>query len=286
MAIELPSPVAFVLGGGGSLGAIQVGMLAALADAGVRPDLVIGTSVGSLNGAMVAHDPDGAVDRLLALWPRVTKETIFPGRPWTQLRTVRDAKTYLYSNDAFIDFLRAELPVSTIEELRLPYGAVACDVETGEPVVLRSGLLTTALLASAAIPGVFPSVWHNGRILYDGGLVANVPVREALDMGAASMVVLDCLFPGHSPTPPDTMGEVIALATMIASRRQAVSDLGYVTDRLPVVYLPGPDLRRLSPLDFTHTATLLEGARAASTAFLRDLVVDGPGLYGSVYAPR
>jgi NTE family protein len=287
-SLALPRPVGFVLGGGGSLGAAQVGMLRALGDAGIVPDVVVGTSVGSLNGAIVAADPERAADVLRNLWARTTREKIFPGRGWLQIRTLRDAKTFLYSNDGLIDFLREELPVDTFAELRLPFGAVATDAETAEPVVITSGLLSSALLASTAIPAVFPPVWRNGRTLYDGGLVANVPMRQAIELGARSLVVLDCTYPGQSPKLPDTMFEVITLMSVIIGRRQAVLELPAIAKEVPVLYLPGADIQSVNPLDFRQTPVLMEGARRATAAFLESLAAvglqDGPGLYGSVYA--
>jgi NTE family protein len=286
-SLALPHPVGFVLGGGGSLGAGQAGMLSALRDAGIDPDVVVGTSVGSLNGAIVAADPARAADVLGDLWSRTTREMIFPGRGWRQIKTLRDAKTFLYSNDGLLDFLRRELPVDTFAELQLPFGAVATDAETAEPVVITSGLLASALLASTAIPAVFPPVWRNGRTLYDGGLVANVPMRQALDLGARSLVVLDCTYPGQSPKLPDTMFEVIALTTVIIGRRQAVLELPAIAREVPVLYLPGADIQSVNPLDFRQTRVLMDGARRATSSFLESLEAvgldDSPGLYGSVY---
>jgi NTE family protein len=285
VANELPRPVGFVLGGGGSLGAAQVGMLQALHDTGITADLVVGTSVGALNGCMVAAHPDDAGARLDALWTRAVEARIFPGRGIRQLRTLRTAKTFLYSNDNLIDFLHRELPVDRFDELVLPFGAVATDAETGDPVVQTSGLLAPALVASTAIPAIFPAVWHNGRTLYDGGLVANVPMRQAIGLGAKSLVVLDCTYPGRSPKLPDTMVEVLALASVIMSRRQAATELPLIVHEVPVIYLPGPDMRSVNPLDFKHTDALKHGAYQASGEFLSSLSYEGPRLYGSLYAP-
>jgi NTE family protein len=146
---------------------------------------------------------------------------------------------------------------------------------------LREGPLLPALLASAAIPGLFPPVDHDGLELYDGGIVANVPMRQAVAMGARSLVVLDCTFPGHLLEPPDTLAEVLLFTAMVTMRAQAVFDAPVVAADMPVLYLPGPSPQLVSPLDFDHTSTLIEGAYLSARAFLASVQVTGPGLYGS-----
>ena len=284
--MELPGPVGFVLGGGGSLGAMQAGMLRAAYEAGLRPDIVVGTSVGALNGALLADDPDNAVERLSALWPTVRKEHVFPGKRWKQFATLRSSRTFVFDSSALADFATQHLRADTFAQLRLPFGAVAVDAETAEPVVLTTGLVVPAIVASTAIPGVYPPVWHNGRTLYDGGLVANVPMRQTLALGARSLVVFDCSYPGRSWDLPETMAEVLAWVLTVSARQQAALELPAIAQEVPVVYLPGPALRRISPLDFNHTAVLMRDAYEASRDFLAGLRVDGNGLYGSLYSPR
>jgi len=284
--LDLPRPVGFVLGGGGSLGAMQAGMLRATREAGLRPDLVVGTSVGSLNGALLADDPDGAVERLAELWPTVRREDVFPGRRWQQFATLRSARTFVFDNSALADFATTHLRASTFDQLQLPFGAVATDAETAEPVVLTTGLVVPAILASTAIPGVYPPVWRNGRTLYDGGVVANVPMRQALALGARLLVVFDCSFPGQSWVPPDTMADVLAWVLSVSARSQAALQLPSVVKEVPVVYLPGPARRRISPLDFSHTKELMDEAYEACRPFLERVDVDGNGLYGTLDAPR
>jgi NTE family protein len=278
----LPSPVGFVLGGGGSLGAAQVGMLEALAEQQVTPDLVIGTSVGSLNGALVAHDPKGAANRLSHAWSRITRGDVFPGGLLAQARTLQHSKTHLFPNTGLAavvtDFLGA---TTTFDNLALPFAAVTTDIATASPHVVEKGALLPALLASAAIPGIFPAVDHDGRLLCDGGLVANVPLKQALAKGARSLVVLDCTFPGHLLPPPETIAEELLFTAMVTMRTQIVLEAPLIAAQVPVVYLPGPVACRCSPFDFDHTEVLVEGAYEAARPFLEGLRVDGPGLYGS-----
>ncbi len=281
-AMALPRPVGFVLGGGGSLGAIQVGMLQALAEQGITPDLAVGTSVGSINGAVVARDPESAANRLSYSWVRTTRKQVFPGGLLAQARTLRQSKTHLFPNTGLAtmiaDFVH---PATTFADLTLPFAAITTDVATAAPHMIRAGPLLPALLASAAIPGIYPPVEHDGRHLYDGGVVANVPLRQALAMGARSLVVLDCTFPGHLPKPPDTLAEALLFTAIITMRLQAALEAPLAAAEVPLVYLPGPVLHRVSPLDFDHTDVLVADAYEAAQTFLAALHVDGPGLYGS-----
>jgi NTE family protein len=139
----------------------------------------------------------------------------------------------------------------------VPLGVVTTDLATAAPFLITAGPLLPAPLASAAIPAVYPPVGYDGRRLCDGGVAANVPMRQALAMGARSLVVLDTAFPGHLPPPPQTAADA------------------------PVLYLPGPSLRRISPLDFTRTDALIKEAYSVARGFLEQVQVDGPGLYGS-----
>ncbi len=279
---DLPRPVGYVLGGGGSLGAVQVGMLQALGEHDIAPDIVAGTSVGSLNGALVALDPRGAANRLSHLWVKITRERVFPGGLLAQVRTLQHTKTHLFSSTGLAtviaEFMGAD---ATFADLTLPFAVMTMDIATARPHVLRDGRLLPALLASAAIPGIYPPVELGPLRLYDGGLVANVPMRQALAMGARSLVVLDCNFPGNVPAPPETIAEVLFYTALVTMRSQAVLEAPLVADDVPVVYLHGPEPHPVSPLDFRHTGMLIERAYEAARSFLAGLRVTGPGLYGS-----
>jgi NTE family protein len=278
----LPHPVAFVLGGGGSLGAVEVGMLQALTERRVTPDLVIGTSVGSLNGAVIALNPEGAANRLSHAWARITRNQIFPGGLIGQARTLQHSRTHLFPNTGLAEVIADFIgPTTTFSDLALPFAAVTMDVATAAPHVIDSGPLLSALLASAAIPGIFPPVHHGGLTLYDGGVVANVPLRQAMDMGARSLVVLDCTFPGHLIPPPESFAETLLFTAMATMRCQVALEAPLVAEHIPVVYLPGPAACRCSPFKFDSTELLIEGAYEAALSFLKSFHFQGTGLYGS-----
>ncbi|MEV7099815.1 patatin-like phospholipase family protein [Amycolatopsis sp. NPDC051045] len=279
---DLPRPVGFVLGGGGSLGAMQVGMLRALTEAGIAPDLVTGTSVGSLNAAVLALSGEDALTRLHGIWARITRDEAFPGGVLSRVRTLTQSKTHLFPNSGLTAIISDHLGAETrFEDLALPLGVVTTQVDTAEPLLIRSGRLLEPLLASCAIPGIFPPVEHDGHLLYDGGLVANVPLRQALAMGAKSLVVLDCAFPGKLPGAPRTFAEVMMFTAMISMRNQAVLEAPLAGAQVPVLYLPGPAPVRVNPLDFGHTEALAEEAYTAAREFLGAVSVNGPGLYGA-----
>lgn len=155
----LPKPVAFVLSGGAALGAIQVGMLKALHEVGLNPDLITGTSVGALNGAVIADKglSDG-IHALESLWCQLTREDIFPGNRMVQIRTLLSKRTHLFSNDRLAELGCQMLNATTFDQLHLPLGVLATELLTNHGALFIEGNLHPALLASAAIPGIYPPV--------------------------------------------------------------------------------------------------------------------------------
>jgi NTE family protein len=171
------------MGGGGVFGASHVGIVHALEQRGFAPDLIIGTSVGALTGAIAAAYPDDASQRLDDVWAHLRRREVFP-------LDFRPSRASLFVDRGLRRLIsQAGLP-QRIEDLAVPFTAVAMDLDTGAPVLIDHGDLESALLASAAIPGILPPVDRDGRTLVDGGLVAHVPVVAALDVGAASAVVM------------------------------------------------------------------------------------------------
>jgi NTE family protein len=278
----LPKPTAFVFGGGGSWGALHWGILRALAETDIRPDLVVGTSVGALNGAIAAADPENSAAILGQLWPSVTRDQVFPGGVLTALNTLRTSRGWLYDSANLAQYLASRLPVATIEELRIPYVAIATDFEDGTRVEMDSGDLKSALLASSAIPGIFPWIDRDGRRLVDGGLVSNVSTDVARRRGAASIVVLDCGLFGVSAQLSDSIIDILAQTVAIQSRQQVIRDLAGCLD-VPVLWLSGPELTSTSQLDFSHTIALADAAYTSSRELLNSTAGSGPlaaGLYG------
>jgi NTE family protein len=279
--IDLPRPIGFVLGGGGAYGAVQVGMLQALEELAIRPDLVVGTSVGSLNGVMLAQQPQDAVARLADVWSALRTKMIFPGGWFARVRTLQVSRAWVVDHSGLSQVLDQHLTMGDFAELAVPFAAIATDVQRGRTVVIDEGLLRPAVLASAAIPGVFPPVQHAGRVLVDGGLTANVPILQALERGARSLVVLDCGLWGYRDDVPATLLETMYRVAAVTLRQQLIHELPLAVPQVPVVFLPGPFPMQTNPLDFRHSAALMRAAYAAARPFLAVLRVDGPGLYGA-----
>jgi NTE family protein len=266
----LPRPLAYVLGGGGSRGAVQLGMLRALATTDLRPDLVVGTSVGSLNGAILASEPGGAAAKLEDIWPRIDRQQVFPGGFFLKtLAATTSGRPYVFDPTPLSELMAECIPESRFEDLELPFVAMATDLDTGVRVELDSGDLRSALLASSAVPIAFPWVERDGRRLVDGGLVDNIPVREARARGARSVMVLDCgIFGAEGRWSEGIMG-VAVQALAIAGRQQITVDLEIAAE-VPVLYFPVPATIPTTIFDFESAEALAQesyeqGMRARCT---------------------
>ncbi|MFI7642859.1 patatin-like phospholipase family protein [Nonomuraea sp. NPDC049400] len=271
----LPRPVAVAVGGGGVVGAAQVGVGHALEQRGFVPDLIIGTSVGALNGAIAAARPGQAAAWLDHVWTHVRRREVFP------LGCLSSRASIFADRGLRRLIARAELP-SRIEQLEVPFTAVAMDLATGAQALLDRGDLESALLASAAIPGVLPPVDREGRRLVDGGVVAFVPVRAALQAGAASVVVLSAgreSWPLRSTVPPRRADAVAARAGLLLLHHQIERDLQEVSRQIPTVVVPTGIETWPAPWDFGHSQRLIDTASLAAGRFLDGLRVSGPGLY-------
>ena len=174
---------AFVLGGGGVLGAHEVGMLRALSEAGIAPDVIVGTSIGAINGAFVAADPAGAAERLGQLWQGDAVQRTFSGNLWGRAVRLASSGTHLHAIEPLRDMLRATLPAADFDGLELPFQCVAASIERAQAHWFSSGPLVPAVLASCAVPVLLPPVEIGGEHFFDGGLVHSIPVGRAVALG-------------------------------------------------------------------------------------------------------
>lgn len=271
----LPRPVAVVVGAGGVLGAAHIGVGYALERHGIVPDMIVGTSVGALNGAIAAAHPQRAAPWLEHVWTQLRRRDVYP-------LGYLSSRTSVFTDRGLRRLIaRAGLP-SRIEELAVPFTAVATDLVTGAQVLLDRGDLESALLASAAIPGMLPPVNRAGRTLVDGGLVAYVPVQAALRAGAASAVVV-ATGPESSPLRPTVprrrAGAIAARAGLLMLRHQIERDLHEVSRHIPTVVLPTGIETWPAPWDFGQSRRLISTACATAERFLDGLRISGPGLY-------
>ncbi len=235
----MPGPVAFVLGGGGILGASEVGMLRALLAAGVRPDLVVGTSVGALNGAFVAADPSvEAVDRLTSVWATVATSGVFTDSVFLQATRVATLGTHLHSNAGLRRLIDEHLPAAAIENLSVTFQCVAASVERASAHWFTEGSVADAVLASCAVPGLLPAVAIGGSHYLDGGLVHSIPVGRAVHLGARRIYVLHVGRIEHPLRAPKRPWEVGLVAFEIARRHRFVEELAAVPADVELHVLP------------------------------------------------
>jgi NTE family protein len=265
--------VAFVLSGGASLGAIQVGMLRALLERDVRPDLLVGTSVGAVNAAFIAsHGPSlQTIDDLAALWSGLRRGQVFPLEPLTGLLGFLGARGNLVPGIALRRLVARHVEQERLEELPIPLRVVACDVLTGEEVLLSRGPLVDAVLASAAIPGVLPAVDWEGRLLIDGGVIDNTPVSQAIALGASAVYVLPTGGPCELTTAPRGALAMLVHATGLMVAHRFAAEVASLAGRADIVVLPPPCPIDVQPMDFGHARSLMERAEADAGAFLDDL---------------
>ena len=275
----MSTDVAFVLGGGGMLGAAEVGMLRALAEVDVRPDLVVGTSVGAINGAMVAADPLVAPGRLESLWRELADGGPFDSSLVRRIRTFARSRTHLHELHELRKMLTDALPVSTFEELSVPFQCVAASIERAAPRWFTAGPLAEAVLASSAVPGLFPPVEIDGEHHYDGGLVHSIPLGRALAQGARTVYVLQV---GRIEVPleePTSLLEVGLVTFEIARRNRFNEELARIPDDVDVHVLPTGDAEPVryddvrSQLDYRDTAAVgarISAAYEATADYLAD----------------
>jgi NTE family protein len=261
---------AFVLGGGGNLGSIQVGQLRALFERGIVPDVVIGCSVGALNGAAIADDPtlDG-VGRLDELWRSLAGKDIFPTSniaqrgPWRFVRNGLSAY-----GDEGLQALVSWLRIRTFEEAKLPFWVVATSLRQGVERWFNHGDMTRPLLASSALPGVFPPVNIDGEDYIDGGVVNNVPISKAFELKARKVYVLDVGNIERERPTAKRPYEVLMQAVSIARAHRFRMEREQVPDKVELVRLPAPEVGKLRYDDFTRSTELIERAYQASKTFL------------------
>jgi NTE family protein len=230
---------AFVLGGGGVLGAVQVGMLRALVEFGVRPDLVLGTSVGALNGAVLAALPlDDVADRLDALWRSPDAQALFAAGALGRLRELARSGVAAHSAAPLRRALTAVLGERRIEDLPVRFTCCAARIEDAAEHWFDRGPVVDAVLASAAVPGLLPPAVVEGRHYLDGGLVNSVPLGRAVELGADRVFVLQVGRIDQPLRPPRRPWEVALVAFEIARRHRYARDLASVPPGVEVHVLP------------------------------------------------
>ena len=272
-------PVAFVLGGGGVLGAAQVGMLRALFRTGFRPDLVVGTSVGALNGALVAADPrEEVTERLVRLWASKEASQVYGDSVPRQAGRFA-ARTHLHSPRPLRRLLERELgPGRTFEDLAVPFQCCAASIERAAEHWFSRGPVVEAVLASAAVPGLLPPMRIDGEHYLDGGIVNSIPVGRAVELGASTIFVLQVGRIERPLRPPRRPWEVAQVAFEIARRHRFAREMASLPAGVTAHVLPAGAgaARDESPLAYRDLASAARRISRAYTASRRYLLQIGP----------
>ena len=266
-----------MLGGGGARGAAQVGVLQGLFEAGLEPPVaVIGSSVGALNGSAIAAYPSLAGTMMLReVWMSRQALDVFHAHPLgVMLSGLRRDQFSAFPQGnvrRLIERAQALTGMTTFEQLRVPLAVVATDLNAGIPVVFRSGLLTPALLASTAIPGLFPSVRIDDREHLDGGVVDNTPLDIALNDGAKEILAISLMGGGEYEAGPSNLAELIARTLQLSLHHQMLADYERMRDRSRIVVLcPVTAPTATWEMKREHLSSVIEASRAATVALMSE----------------
>jgi NTE family protein len=287
LATRRRDKVAFVFSGGGPLGALQVGAIRALIDHGIRPDLTVGTSVGALNATWMAIDPSPAgVHKLETTWRTLKESDLFPGgrfkASWARM-LVRGNR--VFDNSGIRRLVEGTLGDARFEDTQIPLAVTATDLETGEERLFTSGPLLQPLLATTAMPGIFPPVEIEGRSYIDGGVANNVPIAPAAALGATTIYVMNSTSHTRQRRPLNRPMDYLLHAFTLARAQRLSLELNYLSDKVKLVLLPAIALDFFVPFaSMEHTNKLIELSYEQTSRFLegRTDVVDEESPDGSL----
>src|SRR2546429_3862260 len=249
---------AFAISGGGARGAAQVGMLRALIERGITPDLIVGVSIGAWNGAWIAYRPHlDWVRQLEQVWRQVSRRTLDMVW-WRAAQNMVRRRPSLDEGKGLSRFVARPLQVHNFEDLAVPLHAVAIDLTMGTKAVFSHGALAPAVLASSAIPGVFPPVMIGGRQHVDGGLVDPTGLDTAIELGARRVYVLDSGYAGRLPTPLGSMNAIVDHTFQIAAQHRTRFTIKQMGRSVEIIHLrPSAGFLRHS-MDFRATKDYIE----------------------------
>jgi len=260
--------VAFVLSGGASLGAVEVGMLKTLARRGIRPDLIVGTSVGAVNGAWLAGHPGADIAGLEQVWGSIRRSTVFPADLMLGFFAFAGHRSGLVSQRGLRSLVRRHLTFERIEQAPVPLHIVVVEVLTGRDVLLSSGSALDAVVASAAIPGVFAPVVIDGVPYMDGGVVSNTPISHAVALGADVVWVLCAGYACALTEPPKGALAMGLHALTLWWHQQVLADVERFESAVELHVLPPLCPLDVSPADFSRSRELIDRSFRAAERWL------------------
>ncbi|WP_367606976.1 patatin-like phospholipase family protein [Legionella sp. W05-934-2] len=261
---------AFVLSGGGSLGSVQVGMLIALMENGIFPDLIVGTSVGAINASLIAGDPTLAgANRLKSIWLQMKRHHIFPSNFKNIFLGIFGHRNHLVSNEGLKSIIRKNLDYTLLEEAKIPIHVIATEVKSGAEVILSEGNAVEAITASAAIPGVFPPVNFGQDQLVDGGVVNNTPISYALKLGAESIWVLPTGYACDLTSPPDRAVSMLMHSISLLIQQRLLSDIHANQTNKALHVIPPLCPITTNPTDLSQTKDYMDRSYQSTIKWLQ-----------------
>jgi NTE family protein len=267
-------PTAWVLGGGGARGAAQLGVIQALLDSGMSPPTAIfGTSVGALDGAVIAAQPNVVGAELLhGLWLSKPAREVFHLHSLGVILSRLAGQLGILSAGpvrALVEEFESATGCAGFEDLRIPLRVVATDLVAGCPVVFRSGLLAPALMASAAIPGVFPPVTVGGRVCADGGIIDNAPISIAVQEGYGRILVIGLMAGGELEEAPSSWTELLARTLQLSLHHRLLSDFQRLREQARIVVIcPITRPRAAWDMRLSHVESLIVRSHEAARHLL------------------
>ena len=260
---------AFVFAGGGSVAAAEVGMLTALLEQGERPDLVVGASAGAINALYFAASPtpEGA-SRLARLWCELSRSDVFPFTRFHGIMALLGRRPALLDPAALRRTLISRVPVRQLEDTVIPCHIVATSLRRGDEVVLSTGSAIDALLATTAIPVLFPPHTVRDELLTDGGVSANAPIATAIALGATRVIVLPTGFPCAVRNVPGSLPATILHTFSLMIARQLGADIHRVPAGVSLRIVPPLCPMHVAPHDFSQTRELIDSALAQTRLWL------------------
>ena len=244
--------IGFALSGGGARAAAQVGALRALTEAGIHPALIAGTSAGAVNAAWYALNP-GRLDRLEEIWQGLRRREIFPGGNVRVLYNLA-RRGYVHEARGWEAFLRQQVGDARFEDAEIQCAAVAVRLADGRVTVFETGEVVPAVMASTAIPGVFPPYRMHGELYVDGGVVEFLPIATLVERGATLVYSVDCSY----FLPQENDGSVVDRCARIGASASATLALALHATRGNVVHHLRPELPALDDArEFSQSAQLI-----------------------------
>lgn len=214
-------------------------MLRGLFEREIVPELVVGTSIGALNGAAVAAAPRlSTVDRLQEVWTTLDKTEVFSGSVFSGAANLVRTRTSLHSNQPLRRLIESMLPAKTFDDLEIPFQCVAASIERAAEHWFHEGPLVDAILASCAVPGILPAVKLNGEHFMDGGVVNSIPIGRAVELGATEIFVLHVGRIERPLTSPRNPWQVAMVAFEVARRHRFARDMASLPPGVTAHVLP------------------------------------------------